>query len=100
MSKLDQIRANALATRAAKNARINPVAKATKGKAGTAGVKGPVRRSTTGTGLRVGETVAVQPATSATMDVTAGETATKFDRDTYHRNYMRGYMRKRRAGKK
>jgi hypothetical protein len=34
------------------------------------------------------------------MGVTAGETAPKFDRATYHRNYMRDYMRKRReAGK-
>jgi len=48
----------------------NPVAKATKGKAGTAEVKGLVRRSTAGTGLRVGEAVAVQPATSENMDAT------------------------------
>lgn len=41
-----------------------------------AGVNGPVRRSTAGTGLRVGEAVAVLPATSEVMDVTAGETAT------------------------
>ena len=53
----------------------NPVAKATKGKTGTAGVKDPVRRSTTGTGLRVGAASAVLPATSEVMDVTAGETA-------------------------
>lgn len=52
----------------------NPVAKATKGKTGTAGdaMICPVRRSTAGTGLRVGEAVAVQPATSEIMDVTAG----------------------------
>jgi hypothetical protein len=49
----------------------DPVAKATKGKAGTAGVNGPVRRSTAGTGLRVGEADAVRPATSEVMDVTA-----------------------------
>jgi hypothetical protein len=42
----------------------NPVAKATKGKAGTAEVKGLVRRSTAGTGLRVGEADADQSATS------------------------------------
>lgn len=47
-------------------------AKATEGKAGMAGVTGPVRRSTAGTGLRVGEAGAVQPATSEFMDVTAG----------------------------
>jgi hypothetical protein len=51
-------------------ASTHPVAKATKGKAGTAEVKGLVRRSTAGTGLRVGEAVAVQPATSEFMDVT------------------------------
>jgi hypothetical protein len=50
----------------------NPVAKATKGKAGTAGINGPVRRSTAGTVLRVGEAVAVRPATYEVMDVTAG----------------------------
>jgi len=49
----------------------NPVAKATKGKAGTAGVNGPVRRSTAGTGLRVGEASADLPATSEIMDATA-----------------------------
>jgi hypothetical protein len=49
----------------------NPVAKATKGKAGTAGVNGPVRRSTAGTGLRVGEVSADLPATSEIMDATA-----------------------------
>lgn len=56
-------------------------AKATKGKAGTAGapVTGPVRRSTAGIGLRVGEAGADQPATSEHMDVTAGETAPNFD---------------------
>jgi hypothetical protein len=67
MSKLDQLKALGDAKRAA---RTNPVAKATKGKAGTAEVKGLVRRSTAGTGLRVGEAVAVQPATSEIMDVT------------------------------
>lgn len=76
---------------------IQSRAKATKGKVGMAGVKDPVRRSSTGTGLQVGEAVAVQPATSEIMDVTAGETAPKFDRTEYHRNYMRGYMAKRRA---
>ncbi len=73
----------------------HPVAKATKGKTGTAETNGPVRRSTTGTGLRVGEAVAVQPATSEVMDVTAGETAPRFDRNAYQREYMR----KRRAKK-
>jgi hypothetical protein len=72
MSKLDQLKALGDAKRAA---RKNPVAKATKGKTGKAEVKGLVRGSTTGTGLRVGEAVAVQPATSEFMDVTAGETA-------------------------
>ena len=75
-------------------------AKATKGKAGMAEVgESPlVRRSTAGTGLRVGEAVAVQPATSEIMDVTAGETAPKpkFDRNQAHREYMREYMRRRR----
>ncbi len=47
-------------------------AKATEGKAGMAGVTGPVRGSTAGTGLRVGVADAVQPATSEFMDVTAG----------------------------
>jgi hypothetical protein len=50
-------------------------AKATKGKAGMAVGTPDVRRSSAGTGLRVGEAVAVQPATSEIMDVTAGETA-------------------------
>lgn len=51
-------------------------AKATEGKAGMAGVgSDPVRESTAGTGLRVGEADADQPATSELMDVTAGETA-------------------------
>lgn len=50
-------------------------AKATEGKAGTAGVDDPVRRSTAGTGLQVGEASADLPATSEIMDVTAGETA-------------------------
>jgi len=47
-------------------------AKATDGKAGMAGATGPVRRSSAGTGLRVGEASAVLPATSEFMDVTAG----------------------------
>lgn len=51
-------------------------AKATEGKAGMAvSDQGHVRRSTAGTGLQVGEAVAVQPATSEIMGVTAGETA-------------------------
>lgn len=51
-------------------------AKATRGKAGMAGaVCSPVRRSTAGTGLRVGEASADLPTTSEIMDVTAGETA-------------------------
>lgn len=58
----------------------NPVAKATKGKAGTAEVKGLVRRSTTGTGLRVGAAVAVQPATSEIMDVTGRRDAHQLKR--------------------
>lgn len=54
----------------------NPVAKATEGKAGMAGASiGPVRRSTAGSGLRVGEASADLPATSEHMDATAGETA-------------------------
>ncbi len=72
-------------------------AKATKGKSGTARVKDPVRRSSAGTGLQVGEAVAVQPATSEIMDAMTGETAPKFDREAYHRNYMRRYMAERRA---
>lgn len=56
------------------------LAKATKGKAGMAAGKPSVRRSTAGTGLRVGEAVAVQPATPEIMDVTAGETAPKSKR--------------------
>ena len=56
--------------------RIASQAKATEGKAGMAGGDGaPVRRSTAGTGLRVGEASADLPATSEHMDVTAGETA-------------------------
>ena len=107
----------------------NPVAKATKGKAGTAEVDGLVRRSTAGTGLRVGEAVAVQPTTSEIMDVTSrerpatnlarGEAVTQrtvnapiagsnpaepakkpFDRNEAHRNYMRDYMRRRRQAEK
>lgn len=50
-------------------------AKATDGKAGMAGATGPVRRSSAGTGLRVGEASADLPTTSEIMDVTAGETA-------------------------
>jgi hypothetical protein len=47
-------------------------AKATKGKAGMAGGdEVPVRRSTAGTGLQVGEASADLPATSEHMDVTA-----------------------------
>ena len=38
--------------------------------------------------------------TSENRDVTAGETAPKFDRAEYHRNYMREYMRKRRQAEK
>lgn len=48
------------------------LAKATKGKAGMAVVTGHVRRSTAGTGLRVGVASAVLPTTSEFMDVTAG----------------------------
>lgn len=56
--------------------RIVSRAKATEGKAGMAGSDdAPVRRSTAGTGLRVGEASADLPATSEHMDVTAGETA-------------------------
>lgn len=50
-------------------------AKATDGKAGMAVGTPHVRRSTAGTGLRVGVADAVLPATSEIMDVTAGETA-------------------------
>ncbi len=57
---------------------LNPVAKATEGKAGMAVGEAHVRRSTAGTGLRVGEAGADQPATSEHMDVTAGETAPNF----------------------
>lgn len=46
-------------------------AKATEGKAGMAGVTGPVRRSTAGTGLRVGVASADLPATDEVMAVTA-----------------------------
>jgi len=46
-------------------------AKATEGKAGMAGVNGPVRRSTAGTGLRVGVASADLPATDEVMAVTA-----------------------------
>jgi hypothetical protein len=55
--------------------RIVSRAKATEGKAGMAGDDVSVRRSTAGTGLRVGEASADLPATSEFMDVTAGETA-------------------------
>ena len=51
----------------------NPVAKATKGRTGTAVGAAHVRGSTTGTGLRVGAAVAVQPATSEIMDATSRE---------------------------
>lgn len=54
-------------------------AKATEGNAGMAGVTGAVRRSTAGTGLRVGESGVDLTATSEFMDVTAGETATNSD---------------------
>lgn len=52
-------------------ATMNPEAKATEGKAGMAVVTDHVRRSTAGTGLRVGEAVAVLPATTEVMVVTA-----------------------------
>ena len=67
------------------------LAKATKGKAGMAVGTAHVRRSTAGTGLRVGEAVAVQPATSEIMDATAGETAP---------NSKRGRGRPRATGKR
>ncbi len=50
-------------------------AKATKGKAGTAGAQGPVRQTTAGTGLRVGVSGAGLTTTSEFMDVTGGESA-------------------------
>lgn len=50
-------------------------AKATKGKAGMAVGQAHVRRSTAGTGLRVGVSGAGLTATSEFMEVTAGETA-------------------------
>lgn len=55
-------------------------AKATEGKAGMAGdaMICPVRRSTAGTGLRVGVSGAGLTATSEFMGVTAGETAPSF----------------------
>ncbi len=59
----------------ARSWKIESLAKATRGKAGTAGGAAPVRRSTAGTGLRVGAAGAALPATSELMDVTAGETA-------------------------
>lgn len=49
---------------------IESRAKATRGKAGTAGVTGPVRRSTAGTGLRVGVSGAGLTATSEFMHAT------------------------------
>lgn len=58
---------------------LESLAKATEGKAGMAGGTPTVRRSTAGTGLRVGAADAVQPATSEIMDVTAGETAPNSD---------------------
>lgn len=61
-------------------------AKATDGKAGMAVGTPHVRRSTAGTGLRVGEADAVLPATSEIMDVTAGETAPVSFRFTVSRN--------------
>lgn len=63
-------------------------AKATEGKAGMAGVTGPVRRSTAGTGLRVGESARTDrlsmPALGyasnvSEIGVTAGETAPILD---------------------
>jgi len=63
------------ATSAPGMAHLESLAKATRGNAGMAGVTGPVRRSTAGTGLRVGEASADLPTTSEFMDVTAGETA-------------------------
>jgi hypothetical protein len=54
-------------------------AKATEGKAGMAGgEQAPVRRSTAGTGLRVGEASADLPATSEFMDATGRRDAHHF----------------------
>lgn len=63
--------------------RIVSRAKATEGKAGMAGSDdAPVRRSTAGTGLRVGEASADLPATSEHMDVTARRDWHPTTRDT------------------
>ena len=66
----------------------HPVAKATRGKAGTAEVTGLVRRSTAGKGLRVGVASAVLPATSEFMDVTVGETARVFSEAPCHLSFV------------
>lgn len=68
-------RADTLAAHVDHAAVLLSQAKATEGKAGMAAGTASVRRSTAGTGLRVGEAVAVLPATSEVMGVTAGETA-------------------------
>ena len=63
--------------------RIVSQAKATEGKAGMAGGDdAPVRRSTAGTGLRVGEASADLPATSEIMGVTARRDWHPTTRDT------------------
>lgn len=57
------------------NGVIKSQAKATNGKTGMAVGMPHVRQNNRQMGLRVGAAVAVQPATSELMDVTAGETA-------------------------
>jgi hypothetical protein len=73
----------------------NPVAKATKGNTAKSDdvpkSDGVVSRRATPRSVAT---------TSENLDVTAGETAPKFDRATYHRGYMRDYMRKRRQAEK
>ena len=59
---------------------------------------GPKRQKTQGG--RSGDVNAGSQAKEEANSVTAGETAPKFDRVAYHREYMREYMRKRRAAKK
>ncbi len=68
--------------------RAESQAKATEGKAGMAGVTDPVRRSTAGTGLRVGEAGADQPATSEFMDATAGETASNSEASSHEKRRL------------
>lgn len=57
---------------------------------------GPIERAVLDAVL----TASVKSSPSAAMDAKPNPRRPKFDRNDYHRNYMREYMRKRRAAAK